>query len=523
MIITFSAVLSFLSPNICVSSSVEPDKVFDFRLATDPPTLDPALSTDTTSGAVVLKIFDGLVQFDPDTLEVIPAVAERYEISPDSKVYTFYLRDDVFFHNGRKVVAQDVKYSFERTLNPATRSPRTFVLDPLIGAEDFMTRKAETVSGIEVVDDYTVRLEIKEPFAPFLAQLCMEAASIVPREECEKPSFKYQPVGCGPFRFVRWQRDVEVELAAFDDFYGYKPHIERIRFRIIPSVATAFEEYKAGGLDLLDQIPPGQVNRLRSQFPEDFKLWPYLSIYYIGFNHAKSPFKDNPLLRKAFNLAVDREKICLAVKEGVSSPVAGILPPGIPGYNPDLVGYSYDPAAAARLLEEAGYPEGKGLPPITLWHNRDPRHRLIGECIQHYLKKIGVELRLKNVEWAAYLEACEEGQPLMFRMGWVADYPDADNFLYTLLHSSKVGADGNYSRYVNPDFDRLIEKARRVADPEERIDLYRKAEKLAVEDAAWLFIYYDREVALIKPSWKGLYLTPQGDFAIPLRFVRWGQ
>jgi peptide/nickel transport system substrate-binding protein len=498
---------------------------FRYRIATDPPTLDPAHSTDTTSGAVVLKIFDGLVQFDPLTLNVIPAVAESYKISEDGLTYSFTLRRDVTFHNGRGVQAEDVRYSFERTMRSETKSPRTWVLNPIRGAQAFSDGQAESIEGIRLPDQWTVELNLEKPFAPFLAQLCMEAASIVPREECERwgDEFKSHPVGCGPFRFVSWQHDIHVILEKNPSYYDGSSYLERIEFRILPSVATAFEEYKAGGLDFLDQLPPGQLKRIQSQFPQDVHVWPYLSIYYIGFNHQVPPFKDNVLLRKAVNYAVDKEKICKAVKEDVSYPARGVLPPGIPGFNPNLEGYPYDLKKAKTLMAEAGYPGGKGLPEITLWHNRDQRHRLIGECIQYYLGEIGIRLKLKNVEWAAYLEACEEGRPVLYRMGWVADYPDADNFLYILLHSSQAGSAGNYARYSNPAFDRLVAEAQTLSDPEKRIQLYQQAEEIIVNDAAWLFVYYDREVALIKPDWDGILLSPQGDFTIPLHTIRAGK
>ncbi|MBN1356817.1 ABC transporter substrate-binding protein [bacterium] len=495
---------------------------FRFRLATDPPTLDPAQSTDTTSGAVVLKVFDGLVEFDPLTLEVVPAVAESFHVSEDGRIYTFHLRKGVSFHNGRPVVAEDIKYSLERTLDPQTKSPRTWVLNPIEGAREFTSGQADHVAGIRVVGESTVQLILTEPYAPFLAQLCMEAASLLPREECERwgDEFKSHPVGCGPFEFVEWQHDIRVVVKANPNYYGGVPRLKRVEFKVIPNEATAFEEYKAGGLDFLDQVPPGQLLRVRQQYPEDLHIWPYLSIYYIGFNHLEPPFRDNVLLRRAVNYAVDKEKICLAVKEGISFPARGILPPGIPGYNPGLEGYPYNPRKAGELLAEAGYPGGSGLPEITLWHNRDDRHRLIGECIQYYLGQIGIRIRLKNVEWAAYLEACEEGRPLLYRMGWVADYPDADNFLYILLHSSQAGSPGNYARYSNPEFDELVVRAQASTDPETRVALYRKAESIAVEDAAWLYVYYDREVALIKPFWENIILSPQGDFTIPLHVIR---
>lgn len=495
--------------------------IFNYRLATDPPTLDPALSTDTTSGAVILKIHDGLVQFDPETLEVIPAVASHWTVSPNGLTYTFTLRDDVVFHNGRKVIADDVLQSFKRVLTPATKSGRTFVLDPIKGARAYLRQETRKIDGIEVIDSHTVRLTLEKPFAPFLAQLCMEAASIIPIEETTDPdeSFSAHPVGCGPFRFVEWKHDVHVTLAKNPDYYAGTPVIDTVQFKIIQSVPTAFEEYKSGGLDLLDQIPTGQIQTVRQKFPQETHLWPYLSIYYIGFNHSRPPFKDNVPLRQAFNYAIDRQKICAAVKEGLAYPVAGVLPPGIPGYKADRIGYPYDLEKARSLMEAAGYPEGRGLPELTIWYNRDPRHRLIVQCVQHYLKEIGVTVKLKNVEWGAYIEAVDEAEPDMFRMGWVADYPDADNFLFTLLHSSQFGSAGNYSRFSHPEFDRLTESAKTMTDPLERLANYRQAETIAVQQAPWMFIYYEREIAMIKSKWTNVILTPQGDFAIPLESI----
>jgi peptide/nickel transport system substrate-binding protein/oligopeptide transport system substrate-binding protein len=492
-----------------------------YRLSSDPSTLDPAHSTSTDSAVVVLKVFEGLVRYEPETLEIVPAVAERFDVSSDGLTYTFRLRRGVRFHNGREVTAEDFRYSFERVLDPRTRSERGWVLEEIDGAKEFSAGETHTVSGINVSGKYELRLRLRRAFAPFLAQLCMEGASVVPREEVQKwgEDFTSHPVGCGPFRFVSWKHDVEVVLEAFDEYHGGTPTLRRIEFRVFPETSVALEEYLVGGLDVLDQVPPGRLADLREKYPDEIKIWPILATYYFGFNHQKEPFKGNRKLRQAFNYAIDREGICDVINEGVPVPASGILPPGVPGHNPDLKVYAYDAAAARRLLAEAGYPDGEGLPVLTLWYNTDQGHQRICEYVQHCLKKIGVRVKLKNIDAAAYWQALYAGEPAFFRSGWVADIPDPDNFLYTLLHSSQFGAAGNASWYSNPQFDERVEHARSAIAWPERQHLYREAETMAVEDAAWLFVYYYRDVAMFKPYVKGIRLSRQGDFAIPLHNV----
>ena len=511
--------LAVLTCHACTGRPEQERDVTTLRYGTfaDPATLDPAHSTDTGSGIVVLKVFDGLVQFEPETMEIAPDIAESYDVSADGTTYTFRLRKGVLFHNGREVTAEDFRYSLERILDPKTRSERRWVLAEIDGAEEFSKDEADSVRGIEVLDKYVLRIRLRRPLGPFLAQLCMEAASAVPREEVERwgENFTSHPVGCGPYKFVSWKHDVDLVLEAFDRYYGGSPKIPRIRIRILPDLNVMLEEYLAGGLDFVDELPPGRVKGLREQRPDELKIWPILATYYCGFNHQKPPFKGNLKLRQAFNYAIDRQGICEGIREGIPIPASGILPPGIPGHNPDLKVYDYAPEKAKRLLAEAGYPNGEGLPEIALWYNTQIGHKRICEYIQHCLRQIGVQIKLKNLDTAAYWLAMYDGEPAFFRNGWIADIPDPDNFLYTLLHSSQFGAAGNTSRYSNPKLDELVERARLLTDWSEREPLYREAERIAVEDAVWLSIYYYRDQALVKPYVKGIRYSVQGDFAIP--------
>jgi oligopeptide transport system substrate-binding protein len=504
------------------------EQVFRFRLREDPPTLDPALSTDNLSEAVIFNLFRGLVTMDPATLEVRPAVAAAWSISPDERTYTFTLRDDVRFHNGRRLIARDVQYSFERTLRGETNSPRRWALDPIEGADDFTAGRSAHLAGLTVVDDRTVTVRLSKPFAPFLGMLTMAAAAILPYEVYDDPGRGYlrAPVGCGPFRFSRWEQSNFIELLAFDDFYGGRPALDRIVVRIIENHLSALEEYRAGGLDSLDEVPGADTPEVLQELEAEIYRYPYMATGYIGFNLGLPPFKGNVALRKAFNYAVDKKYLWGVLLPGSDIAAHGIIPPGIPGYDPDLPGYPHDPEAARRLLAEAGFPGGKGLPSIALWVNTSETNRKIAQQIQLDLKTIGVNVSIREVDWGAYLRAVEgtpdqPGQAQMFRFGWFLDYPDADAILRSCLHSDNIGPQGNYFRYRNPEFDRLVDEALELTDPEARAALYRKAERIAVmDDAVWLFLNYFESATLFKPYVKGVVTTPLGEFRIPLERLR---
>ena len=504
------------------------EQVFRFRLREDPPTLDPALSTDNLSEAVLLNVFRGLVTMDPATVQVRPAVAASWTVSGDGRTFTFRLRDDVRFHNGRAVTAEDVRYSFERLLRKETNSPRRWVLDPIAGADEFTSGRSPHLAGLTVIDDRTVTIRLTEPFAPFLGMLTMIAASILPREVYDDPDQGYlrAPVGCGPFRFARWEQSNFIELLPFDGYYDGRPALDRVVVRIIENRLSALEEYRAGGLDSLDEVPgvdtPAVLEELRGEIYE----YPYMATGYIGFNLDLPPFKGNVALRKAFNYAVDKQYLWEVLLPGGDLPARGIIPPGIPGHDPALPGYPHDPDLARQLLDEAGYPGGKGLPPIALWVNTSEDNRKIAQQVQLDLKKIGVDISIREVDWGAYLHAVEEtpeqpGQAQMFRFGWYLDYPDADAILRTCLHSDNIGPLGNYFRYNNPEFDALVDEALSLTDPAARAERYREAERIAVmEDAVWLFLNYLESATLFKPHVKGVVTTPLGEFRIPLERLR---
>lgn len=480
---------------------------YQFSLGpSDPPSLDPAHVTDTTSHAVVSELFDGLVELDRE-MRVRPAIAERWEIATDGRTYRFFLRKGVRFQNGREVTAEDFRYSFLRVLDPKTRSERTWILDKLEGAAEFLAGRAADVRGIRVRDRYALDLRLGEPFPPFLALLAYPAAMVVPREAVERAGadFSVRPVGTGPFRLTEWRRDDRLVLTASPNYFRGRPHLDRIVFRIIPEDLTRLQEFKAGALHHSD-VPAGLYQSIAADPALRGRLHSQsiLGIQAVRLNLEVPPFAGNVKLRQALNHAVDKEAFARVIMEGRVKPAAGILPPGMPGYSGGLAGYPFDRARARQLLAEAGFPEGKGLPPLTLHYNTSLTNRRLAEFVQAQLAEVGVKVELAALDWPAYLKLVDAGQTQMHRMGWIADYPDPENFLTVLFHSRNIGARGNTSRYRNPEVDALLDRADHAMGEAERVRLYQQAERRIVEDAPWIFLNYYSTDLLVHPAVRNL-------------------
>jgi len=485
----------------------------------DPPTLDPAQATDTTSSSVIRQLFDGLVELDAD-LRVVPALAHRWSASSDQKVYTFALRPGVKFHHGRELTAGDVKFSFER----AARGKRPWVFEKIRGAREFIRGQASEIGGIRIVDDLTVELHLEKPFAPFLYLMAYDAAAVVPREEALRrgAEFASRPVGTGAFRLGAWRRDDQVVLEAFRDHFRGAPYLDRIVFRVIPAEITRFNEYRTGNLDWAD-IPTGHCRAVQRDpaLKGQVAIWPILGTHAVRFNVEKGPFIDRRL-RLAVAHAIDPTPVVQGLLEGCVVAGKGILPPSIPGYNPAVAGVPIDREKARRLLAEAGFPGGKGLGPVTFHFNTGDLNQRIAELIQSQLKEVGITVELRRLDWAAHIKLVDEGGAMLFRQGWIADYPDPENFLTVLFHSRNIGAAGNTSRYRNPAVDRLLDEADALPTGPGRFKKYQEAEQLILSDAVWVSLYHYTSRALIRPGVNGLERSPLSsapEFLAPLRKV----
>lgn len=510
----------------------------------NPPNLDPVEASDTTSNALIRNICSTLVGLD-DQLALKPDLAKELpEISPDGLTYTFRLRSGVKFHNGREMTAEDVKYSYQRLAEPWSK--RFWIIEPVAGAEaarqKMIDRKMDRgdpqtpIEGIVVVDPLTVRITLAAPQPLFPLFIAMSNASVVPREEVEALGQKFgrRVSGTGAFRLGEWKDNAYVVLDRFDDYFGGKAHLRKIVYSIMPEEDTGYQGYLAGEQDLI-QCPTGKVDLIRSSnLKDELIINPLLDVRYHGINMEKvlravdgsviplggNPEKADPpvvltveqrsrarKLRQAMNYAMNRKFLCDVLLEGRAVPAKGVIPPKMDAYDPDLEGYTYDPAKARALLAEAGFPGGEGLPKIPLHFNNQGPNALIAQALQGMLLDVGIPTELNMMDWGAYQNFLDEGKATLFRLAWIADYPDPENFLYVLFHSSMKGTQGNNARYQDDANDARLAEARDCVDSKRRKELWRRAEAAIVEDAPWLFLYHSATALLVKPHVKGLVLT----------------
>ena len=494
------------------------------RLWSDPPTLDPHLTADATSATIVVEVFGGLVGIDssdPD-LKISADLAETWTVDPDDATkYTFYLRKDATFHDGKPVTAQDFKWSLERAADPATDAPvAAQYLGDIVGVKEKLKGEVNEVEGVRVIDEHTLEITIDSPKAYFLAKLTYPTSFVLDRENVESgPEWYLRPNGTGPFKLDRYVPGESLVLARNEAFHLGAPHLEKVNF--ILGGGAPLTMYENGEIHLtglatrdLEQILDS-ANPLHSNLK---KAPPTFSTYYIGMNVEVPPF-DDPKVRQAFNYAVDKEEIARDVMEGRAFPAKGVLPPGFPGYNPDLAGYEYNPEKARRLLEESKY--GADLETI-------PRVRLttvgsfgsgaapdLEQVLAMWRQNLGIDVQVETTSFATYLDDLIQRRLQIFEVGWLADYPDPENFLDLLFHSN---SSNNHTGYSNPQVDQLLERARVELQTDVRYDLYHRVEELILNDAPWVPMWNSGDqYLLVKPYVQDFYLGPL--ITPKLRFV----
>ncbi len=332
----------------------------------NPKTLDPALAIDLYAVTIIQQVFDGLVQFDKD-LNVVPAIARSWKVSPDGLTYTFFLREGVNFHNGREVVADDFVYSFTRIIDPQIKSPAAPFLEKVVGFKEFQERRAPNVKGLKAIDQYTFQINLTEPYSPFLSILGMNKFKVLPREEVEKPGtdFGKFPVGTGPFKFISMKEGEEIVLEVNPDYFEGRPFLNKVIFKIYHGAPREkiFTDFKEGRLEE-SFIPPDEIEEVLKQRQYPFVQKPLLSLRFYGFNLRNKPLDDKKL-RKAISLAIDKKFIILELHKNQFNLAKTILPPGMPGYDPKREPYSYNETLARKFLMESGY--GKEKPVIEVW------------------------------------------------------------------------------------------------------------------------------------------------------------
>jgi ABC-type transport system substrate-binding protein len=484
-------------------------------------TLDPAIGYDVVSWAFEAMIFSTLVDYDSGTT-IVPELAESWETSGDGKRFTFHLRQDVRFSSGRAFTAADVKYSLERLLKPSIHSQGAEFFQEIEGAEEYAAGNADGVRGIVVTGPHRVDLVLTAPDLLFLHKLAMPFASVVDREAVDRHGdvgFARNPAGTGAFVFAEWVYGQRLRLARNPTYFRpERPYLDGVELSIGASDQLAWFKYQRGELDI-SGIPSAEFTRVRA----DPRYRPVLlerttlRTQYLGLNNELAPF-DQVAVRQAMNFAVDKERLLdLIDRRGVVA--NGILPPDMPGYDPNRpVTYPYDPAAARRRLDEAGLAAGFVT---TLWATRDDGALRIAQSVQQDLRAVGVDLRIKPVDFPALIEAIRHPRQVpIFLLGWEADFPDASNFLTVLLHSRGRGANNN-AFYANPDVDRLLDEADATADPARRLALFQAAETQIMHDAPWIPLFHPVTFAVRHPRVRGYELHPLRPARIENTWLAW--
>lgn len=472
----------------------------------DPQTLDPALVGDVTSAFVVRQIFSGLVRLS-NRLEPEPDLAETWELGPDGRTYTFRLRPTARFADGAPLTAEDVRYSLERAADPrlAPALPARTYLGDIVGVREKIAGQAERIEGVRVLDARTLTITIDAPKGYFLAKLAHPTSFVVDRRAVERGGARWteRPNGSGPFSIERWDHDRLLVLARNPAFYRQPARLDRVRMLIGAAASNPQVLYEEGDIDIVS-VPPYALARVRDEnnpLSRELLRVPQLSLFYIGMNVRLAPF-DDPKVREAFTLLLDRQTIADLSLQGAAQPAAGVLPPGMPGYNPDLPLPKPDVARARALLDESRYGGVAGLPPIVAYGGWSATLRDVAE------RDLGLSIEVRDYEdFGAFLDALDTNTLPMFSSGWIADYPDPENFLDVLFRS---GSGENHFAYGNPDVDALLDQAAVEPDEATRYELYREAERRILADAPLIPLYHDVEYMLVKPYVRGLELTPMG-------------
>lgn len=487
---------------------------------------------------------EGLVSYN-NRNEIVPQVARKWDISSDGLIYTFHInknikfQDDECFPNGkgRIITSGDFKYCLERVNDPSTKTRGLWVFrDKIKGAREFYEYKAgkskaeaKEITGLITPNDSTLIIELYEPFAPFLSLLTMTYGYVYPKEAVDyyKENFASHPVGTGPFSFKRWELDKTLTLIKNKNYYEFDssntklPYLEQIEITFTKSVETEFLDFLNGKYDyhepsaeIIDALTDDNGNLVKPE-EKDYTMvkQPWLNTVYLIMVQNQSlpagktsPFTGNKKLRQAVNYAIDKDKIVkFVLKNRGSSANNGPLPNGMPGFDSSVKGYSYNPEKAKKLLEEAGYSGGKGLD-LTLVISNDELQKNISIAIQEQLKDVGINLKLEQVLQATLNTKQQDGEYAFTRGNWGADYFDPENFMALFYSKNIIPFGPNKTGYANPEIDRLYERSIKVTDFDERKKIYNEMERIVIDDAVWIYLYYNQRIYLLQKDVKGFYL-----------------
>lgn len=483
----------------------------------DPITLDPALAGDALSAEYIVEIFGGLVTLTPD-LKLQLDLAESVDTSADGKVYTFKLRENAAFQSGRRVTAEDVRYSIERAASKELASSTAVAyLGDIVGMKEKYFGQAKEIAGLKVIDDRTIQFTIDAPKPYFLAKLTYPTAFVVDKDQVQSnpKNWTRKPNGTGPYQLREWRLGERITLEANKRYHLGAPKVQQVVYEL--SGGSALTRYESGELDVAS-ISISDIDRARdpnSKLNKEYKVFPQLTISYIAFNTKTPPF-DDVNVRKALALSIDRKKISEVTFNNMLAPATGILPPQLPGYTKDDKTYPFNAEEAKKALAASKYRDAKGLPPITITEVGGGAEGQVDTqaFIQQWHDILGIDVKIQQTDFATFLADQDAGRLQMFNAGWIVDYPDPENILELKFHSGSTLNDINYQ---NPEADRLLDQARTERDTEKRLALYQQVEKLVVTDVAWIPLYFAQAHEVINPRVQGWVEPP---IILPrLRFV----
>lgn len=504
----------------CGNHQSEEDQVFRYNQPEGLTTLDPAFAKSQAVMWATHQLYNTLIEVN-DRLQLVPGLAHKWVVSDDGKSYRFWLRDSIYFHDdpvfqhgkGRKMTAEDVVFSLSRIVDKQTASPGAWIFNG----------RVDTVQPFKVINDSIFELHLQKPFPPILGILSMKYCSIVAKEAVMHygKDFRRHPVGTGPFLLHQWEEGQAMVLHRHPryhekDEYGISlPYLKALKVSFYDNKATEFLEFRQGRLDFVNDIEASFKDEVLTKRGELKKEWegriilnkhPYLNTEYLGilFDPQNEWVKASPLrlkkVRQAMNHAIDRKKMMLYLRNSIGTPaVSGFVPAGLPSFDMDNVkGYDYDPVKARQLLDEAGYPAGKaGV--ITL--KTIPIYAELGSFVAKQLEEVGLKVQVESIQRATLLEEIAKSRALFFRGNWIADYPDAENYLSVFY--SKNPAPPNYTRYKNAEFDALYEKALITTDDSIRYSIYQQMDQIVMNDAPVIPLWYDMVIHLVSPNVRG--------------------
>ncbi len=515
----FFVCLSFAG---CKSSENKDDrKIFRFNVSVGVTSLDPAFSKDQATMWMCNQLYNGLLQLD-DSLNVIPSIAKSYIVSEDGLKYTFVLRNDVYFHDhelfengkGRRVVADDFVYSFQRIIDEKVASPGGWLFNG----------KVRDMLPFEAINDTTFVINLKLPFRPMASLLTLQYCSVVPKEIVEHygKDFRKIAIGTGPFQLVKWQEQVALVFKRNDNYFEKDkngdrlPYLDGVRISFLNDRAVEFLQFIQGNLDIVSGIDKSfrdkavdSKGQLKVHLSDKVTMlrMSYMNTEYLGFSMGKvqNEALKNRKVRQAINYAIDREKMIIYLRNGIGIPAYhGIIPQGVKGFNADVKGYDYQPELAKKLLAEAGYPDGAGLKPVTLSSN--PMYQDLTEFIAKSLEEVGIKVIVQLSPGSFLREAMAKNEVDFFRASWIGDYPDAENFL--AIFYGKNSAPPNYTYFRNDQYDRLYQKALSAKTDEEALNIYHQLEQIMLEEAPVVPLFYDELIRFTGQRVKYLSSNP---------------